>query len=189
MLTLDEIHRRMRELAEQIVTVEMSADNVREEASDARSDLRLLLGDIRDAIEELKASGAPKSPARTAREMLDALDTFLAADYVADSERCALWLVLSALRGPDEGSRFDKDATTVPIRRAALPQVAKAYRDYRYDIPAAFGSEDSKLNVPRDRYGKEYDIHQRSLDVPHFVAHILHAKEALANFIGRPAAE
>jgi hypothetical protein len=68
-----------------------------------------------------KSARAPK----TARDMLDTLDKFLAT---GQDEAKTLWDVLTALRGPDNGSDQAKEHATIPIRRAAFPRTTEAYR-------------------------------------------------------------
>lgn len=58
------------------------------------------------------------------REALDQIDAILASD---DNELSgALWDVLTALRGPDNGSEDLKFRTTVYIRSAAFPKTTAA---------------------------------------------------------------
>lgn len=59
----------------------------------------------------------------TAREVLDAIDQFLAQG--PDHEARNLWQVLTALRGPDDGNDQAKDQITAPIRGAAFPRCLK----------------------------------------------------------------
>ena len=68
----------------------------------------------------------------TALDVLDVIDRFLASDGVATDEKRALWDVLTALRGPDNGSDDMKNAATIPIRRAALPLTTAAQTGGEY---------------------------------------------------------
>lgn len=61
----------------------------------------------------------------TARNVLDAIDAFLTDDGVEESEKAALWNVLTALRGPG-GTRSEtvKANVTAVIRANAFPKTA-----------------------------------------------------------------
>lgn len=103
---------------------------------------------------------APPLPPTSADAMLRLLDRFLSRN---DEESQRLQRVLSALRGPDE-FRYNKAATTIPIRRAALPECArKADKDW-------FGCNGM-------------DFHADTFVVPpddtHFTNHICLAADAL----------
>lgn len=63
----------------------------------------------------------------SAREMLDAIDSFLVEAPVEEAR--SLWDVLTALRGPDNGNDAVKDETTLPIRRTAFPKMAAMSRE------------------------------------------------------------
>lgn len=58
------------------------------------------------------------------REVLDIIDGVLAQD---EEDARELWDILTALRGPDDGSVRKKDSTTVHIRAAAFPKTASSY--------------------------------------------------------------
>jgi len=75
-----------------------------------------------------KKKAAPKKAVArtptTAKAMLDLLDRFFAgrAGY---AQKEALWIVLSALRGPDDDNVILKELTTERIRGAAFPRATK----------------------------------------------------------------
>lgn len=68
---------------------------------------------------------AVKRADKTARDVLNMLDTFLSSDKTDNDERQKLWNILTALRGPDNDDIYQKERTTVPIRRAAFPKMAE----------------------------------------------------------------
>lgn len=59
----------------------------------------------------------------TVRAMLNQIERYL-LNSPRDRSR-ALWDILTALRGPDDGDEQVKDAATIPIRRAAFPKLAE----------------------------------------------------------------
>lgn len=78
----------------------------------------------------------------TAKAILNAIDEFFASNDITSDERKRLWLVLGALRGPDEDYETDehpsiKGETTVVIRGIVLPKTAKADNAGTTYFPAA----------------------------------------------------
>src|SRR6266404_4013913 len=76
----------------------------------------------------------------TLRQVLNVIDARLAKGGVDAGK---LWDVLSALRGPDEDVKHNKDTTTVPIRLAAFPKTARLSWP-----PAQFTNGDRPIEVP-----------------------------------------
>ena len=105
------------------------------------------------------------------RLLLDAIDKHLTKrDYAA----AELWDVLTALRGPDcEEKTGEKDRTTLPIRAAAFPQLAKTHATKNQDwvtcsTHSAFpGMRQSAVFVPPEDDG-------------HFARHVMAAATVLA---------
>lgn len=58
---------------------------------------------------------------QTWREALNVLDEFMVKN---EEEASSLWLVLTALRGPDNVSHLAKHSSTVHVRKAAFPKLA-----------------------------------------------------------------
>jgi hypothetical protein len=92
---------------------------------------------------------------------------------------------LTALRGPDEGPSITQDrvkhATTIPIRRAALPKVLQKCRkdDYSgFDFPAAFDRELADGAV-------KFQLPHPSKGWNHFSIHASEAVRSLS-YIGLP---
>jgi hypothetical protein len=102
---------------------------------------------------------------RKASTVLDLIGRFL-VEHQNDGEAEKLWDVLSATRGPDSQSYIEKTSVTIPIRRAAFPQVVRA----GLDVPgASFGHNDS------------YPFTEQSVAYGHFKTHALEAARALRN--------
>ena len=91
------------------------------------------------------------------REMLDKIDTFLTGD-IADAR--ALWDVLSALRGPDNGDGESKLDSTLPIRRAAFPKVLAMHEEGSRFLNAAFLGNNELFDLHRAG-GEHYTAHAR----------------------------
>lgn len=108
-------------------------------------------------------------------EVLDTIDEFLSDENISRYEREYLWDILTALRGPDAKDSYTvKDRTTIPIRRAAFPKVAKHAEGGNYFVPADFGNAEHMFNLD---WGEETDAH--------FEYHAQNAASAL-DFINRP---
>lgn len=101
----------------------------------------------------------------THREMLDAIDAFLAA-HTIDGEGGKLWDVLTALRGPDNEDVELKLTTTAPIRRAAFPKLQESLQTtsregtmrwvpgYSWTWPAMGDREKfTEVSAPRFHFG------------------------------------
>lgn len=98
------------------------------------------------------------------RKMLDILDEFFTTAHVQDRED--LWMILSALRGPDQSGYADSKAEmTVYVRMAAFPKVTARKG---FDVPADFITiHPMKVPTSTQAYRE------------HFFSHILHAMKAL----------
>lgn len=84
----------------------------------------------------------------TVRKMLDAIDRFLVQpENRRNGASRQLWLILSALRGPDSSNDRIKDQITVPIRRAALPRLADDL-DAQYAVGAVLRRNDDVKYAP-----------------------------------------
>lgn len=104
------------------------------------------------------------------RQMLDQIDTFLAA---GDDDAADLEAVLTALRGPDFGG-MDKRTMTIPIRRAALPECAHEYDTWAglpNKLNSAFGDASYRFQKP--------DLSTIEADKYHFAEHAVRAASAL----------
>jgi len=93
------------------------------------------------------------------REQLDVIDRMLSGPGGGD-----LWLVLSALRGPDtpDHDYFKKATYTIPIRRAAFPLTATTGRASLGTARkfADFGtSAEDTLNLPGSAGPSHYESH------------------------------
>lgn len=77
---------------------------------------------------------------KTARKVLDMIDSFLVSDEVDLVEKFRLWNVLTALRGPDNSVPGLKFETTAIIRSLAFPTVASASIKTSTLVPAVFAS-------------------------------------------------
>ena len=91
------------------------------------------------------------------RAMLDTIDDML---VVGDQNAADLWMVLSALRGPDINDWHLKVNCTIPIRRAALPRTAMQYNAYSSAnlikrIPANFDCIFNHYDLDSWEYGCE----------------------------------
>lgn len=70
-------------------------------------------------------------PEATAKEVLKAVNTW--ADNAELKQAKQLWFILTALRGPDNGSDNLKSATTALVRGYSLPDLARrGGADYQY---------------------------------------------------------
>lgn len=99
---------------------------------------------------------------RKVRRMLDAIDRFLTTPAnLRDGTSRKLWLVLSALRGPDSNSRAIKDQITIPIRRAVFPRIA-ADVSAEYTIGACFSSYPTKRDPNLEDASLHFMSHARS---------------------------
>lgn len=111
----------------------------------------------------------PLTAAQRKRELRKVLNVIEKA-LLSDTRLCIqLWDVLTALRGPDTYDKELKDRTTVPIRRAAFPQLAKVEDENGCGyIPASFS------NFEGNAFDKKW------ADGPtHFAAHAKRAATAL----------
>lgn len=101
----------------------------------------------------------------TLREMLRLIEQFLISNPVANE----LWLVMSALRGPD--TFYDhklKKQMTIPIRRAAFPALAEIYN-----------CDNCKLSHPEmGDNGDRFIIKQSDVSI-HFHEHAQYAAQIL----------
>ena len=106
-----------------------------------------------------KKKAAPKKAVArtptTAKAMLDLLDRFFAgrAGY---AQKEALWIVLSALRGPDDDNVVLKELTTARIRTAAFPRATRG----RFSLLGATLSRGSVDLVEAEKYQGSDHFHR-----------------------------
>jgi hypothetical protein len=115
---------------------------------------------------------------RTAKEVLDVIDEFLADKAVSRTEQGALWGLLSVVRGPDTDSGELKMKTTACLRAAMFPTSVlwRAPGEYTFDgeIVGAIANRVERLMPMDDLENNEGGDYQW-----HFVRHITWAVEVL----------
>lgn len=115
----------------------------------------------------------PIDPKRcTAEEMLHALDEFFAAADIY--ERDKLWIVLSALRGPDSDDDVIKIRYTAPIRRAIFPQAWRC-------MIGMFISENPEISFEAEQKLHEMSPSMHHVLSGHYFHHIRSAEMVLKN--------
>jgi hypothetical protein len=103
----------------------------------------------------------------TLRAMLDLIDRFLAwGDCYKDAQRFKaaeqLWLVLTALRGPDSGDTILKGQTTTRIRSKAFPRCAARYDSAAHQRASFYRGEPTEIVVQDVANGGHFESHFHS---------------------------